>query len=182
MNEFMKLLWSEYKIPICVVAAILAIFYLANLIDASLNPWTLWRREWADTTQGVTHHRLGSYKTEIACSEEQWKRLKLAADAIKETTTALPNDLKFLITYIQEGHTIFGFRKSTFSTLKEKSSLPAEMLLPEINSEKSYFCAPTSTYYGLWPYYTPRYDAGSDVLYRLGEKTLAIRAKQLLGE
>jgi hypothetical protein len=182
VNQFVKLLWSEYKIPICVVAAILAIVYLANLSDASLNPWTLWRREWIDTTEGVTQRRLGSFKTEKACSEEQGRRLKLALDMKKEAKIALPNDLKFLIAYIQEGHTIFGFRKSILSTLKETASLPVEMFLPEINSEESYFCAPTSTHYGLWPYYIPRYDAGSDALYRLGEKTLAIRAKQLLGE
>ena len=53
VNQFVKLLWSKYKIPICVVATILAIVYLANLSDASLNPWTLWRREWVDTTEGV---------------------------------------------------------------------------------------------------------------------------------
>jgi hypothetical protein len=63
----------------------------------------------------------------------------------------------------------------------QKERLAYEMLLPEIVASASFFCAP-SLKYGFWPYYTPAYYTATDDLRSLGEKTLAARAKKLLGE
>lgn len=52
----------------------------------------------------------------------------------------------------------------------------------EISATVSFFCAPTATFYGLWPYYSPAFDAASTALKRVGERTLSTRAKQMLGE
>jgi hypothetical protein len=55
------------------------------------------------------------------------------------------------------------------------------MSLPEIDQTVSVFCA-TSVRYSVWPYYSPAYAAAADDLHRLGGRTLALRAKEMLGD
>ena len=128
--------------------------------------------------QGSDQRRIGSYPAGNDCVEEQRKKLKEEFE-LKERSN---NDgFNFRTVSIQEAATIFQYSKSSLSSFKNKPSAPAE-IQTEIIATVSFFCAPTSSLYGLWPYYTPSYSAASDSLKRFGERALAIRAKQLLGE
>src|SRR5207302_1927167 len=77
--------------------------------------------------------------------------------------------------HLVEGRTIFEFGPSLWSRMAAKrqttpsqdNRLMQELLLPEIVSTVSFFCAP-SLRYGFWPYYTPTYYASTDDLRRLG--------------
>ena len=84
---------------------------------------------------------------------------------------------------IQEGITIFEFNKQSLSFFSsaEAAALPAEMQVATIGAV-SYFCAPTSNFFGLWPFHKPQYNAASDTLTQLGQRTLSVRAKQMLGD
>jgi hypothetical protein len=73
--------------------------------------------------------------------------------------------LNFRSVFIHEGRTIFQFQKSFLFSQEEKASFPEEMQT-EIVATVSFFCAPTSNLYGLWPYHTPNYSAASDTLKR----------------
>ena len=182
MLELLISFWKDFRIQICVIAAIVGVLYLAGLSNASMNPWTLWRQEWEQDSR-ANQHRIASYREQKDCIEEQWKKLREALQ-LKEQGNAIiaknaPTVLNFRSVFIQESWTIFEFKKSLLSLYsKKKSSLPAEMQT-EIVSTVSFFCAPTASFYGLWPYHRPSYSAASDMLKRLGEKTLAIKANQL---
>jgi hypothetical protein len=177
MLELLTRLWKEYKFPICMIAAIVGVLYLSSLRDATMNPWSLWRQEWR-RDRGSDQRRIGSYPAGNDCVEEQRKKLKEEFE-LKERSN---NDgFNFRTVSIQEAATIFQYSKSSLSSFKNKPSAPAE-IQTEIIATVSFFCAPTSSLYGLWPYYTPSYSAASDSLKRFGERALAIRAKQLLGE
>jgi hypothetical protein len=182
MVELLRVFWKDFKIQICVIAAIIGVVYVVGLSEATTNPWTLWRQEWAQDSP-ANQRRIAAYRTEKDCTDEQWKKLRELSE-LKEQTKAsvadkMPSVLNVSRVFIQEGWTIFEFRKSFLSSLKQKTALPPEMQT-EIVAATSFFCAPTSTLYGLWPYHTPSYGAASDTLKRIGERTLAIQAGQLL--
>ena len=182
MLELPTVLWKEYKFPICMIAAIVGVLYLSSLRDAAMNPWTLWRQEWRQESR-ADQSRIASYEAQKVCVENQWKKLKEQLE-LKEQANALianktPRILNFRSVSIQEGTTIFEFKKSAI--FETKTSLPAQ-IQTEIVATISFFCAPTSSLYGLWPYYTPSSSAASDNLKRFGEKALAIQANQLSGE
>ena len=177
MLELPIRLWKEYKLPICMIAAIVGVLYLSSLRDAATNPWSLWRQEWR-RDRASDQRRIGSYPAENDCVEEQRKKLKEEFELRERSNTILgkktPNGVNFRIVSIQEGATIFQYSKQRPSNQGE--------IQTEIVATVSFFCAPTSSLHGLWPYYTPSYSAASDSLKRFGEKALAIRAKQLLGD
>jgi hypothetical protein len=162
--------------------------YVASLTDAIRNPWTLWRQNWEQDSRR-DQRRIASYRTQNDCVKEQWNKLNEELKLRKEVKSAiskeLPNDLNVRSVFIQEGRTIFQFKKSLFFSQlfspEEKASFPEEMQT-EIVATVSFFCVPTSSLYGLWPYYTPSYSVASDSVRRLGERALAIRAKQLFGD
>jgi hypothetical protein len=184
MLNLPALLWREYKIQICIIAAIVGLVYLASVSNANMKPWTLWQQDWAQDSD-VNQRPIAAYRTEKDCTEEQWKKLRELSE-LKEQTKAIlakkmPSVLNVSSVFIQEGWTIFEFKKSFLSSLNQKRTLPPQMQTA-IVAATSFFCAPTSTLYGLWPYHTPSYGAASDTLKRIGETTLAIRAGQLLAE
>ena len=184
MLELSTRLWKEYKFLICIIAAIVGVLYLSGLRDAAMNPWSLWRQEWR-RDWGSDQRRMASYPAGNDCVEEQRKKLKEEFE-LKERSNAIPgkktlNGFNFRSVSIQEGSTIFQYRKSSLNSFKDIPSNPAE-LQTEIVATVSFFCAPTSSLHSLWPYYTPNYSAASDSLKRFGETALAIRAKQLLGD
>ncbi len=166
------------------IAAIVGLLYLSSLRDAAMNPWSLWRQEWR-RDWGSDQRRMASYPAGNDCVEEQRKKLKEEFELKERSNTILgkktPNDFNFRTVAIQEGATIFQYSKSSLASFKSTPSAPAE-IQTEIVATVSFFCAPTSSLYGIWPYYTPSYSAASDSLKRFGEKTLAIQAKQLLGD
>src|SRR6266403_3502225 len=184
MLELPTLLWKEYKFPICMLAAIVGLLYLSSLRDAAMNPWSLWRQEWR-RDWGSDQRRMASYPAGNDCVEEQRKKLKEEFELKERSNTILgkktPNGFNVRTVSIQEGATIFQYSKSSISSFKDTPSAPAE-IQTEIVATVSFFCAPTSSLYGLWPYYTPSYGAASDSLKHFGERALAIRAKQLLGD
>jgi hypothetical protein len=184
MLELPTLLWKEYKFPICMIAAIVGVLYLSSLRDAAMNPWTLWRQEWR-RDWASDQRRMASYRAGNDCVEEQRKKLKEEFELKEQSNTILgkktPNGFNFRTVAIQEGATIFQYSKPSLYFFKNRPSNPAQ-IQTEIVATVSFFCAPTSSLYGVWPYYTPNYSAASDSLKRLGEKALAIQAKQLLGD
>jgi len=186
VKELLKLFWKDFKIPICVIGVIVGSFYIAKLSDATMNPWTLWRQEWQETSAGVDQRRVASHNTKKACLDQQWNelsrelKLKEKAVAFIPKVTSLVN-LRSVV--IQEGITIFEFNKQSLSFFSsaEAAALPAEMQVATIGAV-SYFCAPTSNFFGLWPFHKPQYNAASDTLTQLGQRTLSVRAKQMLGD
>lgn len=178
MLELLTRLWKEYKFPIFVIAAIVGFLYLSSLRDAATNPWSLWQQEWR--RDGASHQRrIGSYPAVNDCVEEQRKKLKEEFELKERSNTT--NGFNFRTVSIQEGATIFQYSESSLSSFRDNPANPAQ-IQTEIVATVSFFCAPTSSLYGLWPYYTPSYSAASDSLKRFGERALAIRAKQLLGD
>ena len=173
--------------------------YFFSLIEAKQEPWTLWKRSWMQLSVQQEQRKLAKYATEDECLKAQWVKL---ADELQERRR-----LREIITspgsrtiYLVEGRTIFEFGPSLYArvpdlqaralahlkdnkklTPYQKERMAYEMLLPEIISNVSFFCAP-SLKYGFLPYYTPTYYAATDDLRSLGEKTLAARAKTMLGE
>lgn len=146
--------------------------------------------------------RLARYSTQDECLAAQWKKLdeelQLQMQAQQAMKSIGAGSKKEVL--LREGRTIFQLGPSLWSRisgsatrfradLSEKRNLTAyqqeqlayEMSLPEIVSTVSVYCAP-SVRYSLWPFYTPTYPAAADDLRRLGERTLALRAKQMLGE
>ena len=145
--------------------------------------------------------RLARHSTQDECLRAQWKKLdeelQQQTQVQQMTKSIRAGSPKVLL---REGRTIFQLGPSLWSRisgsntraladLSEKRNLTAyqqdrlanEMSLPEIVSTVSVYCAP-SVRYGLWPFYTPTYPAAADDLRRLGERTLALRAKQMLSE
>lgn len=189
--------WTGYAAFVLIVVAV----YLYSLLDAQAKPWSLWRRSWMQDSGDPEQRRLARYSTQAECLTAQWTKLgeelqqqTEVHQAMKSIRAGSPKVL------LQEGRTIFqlgpslwsripGSNTRTLADLSEKRNLTAyqqerlahEMSLPEIVSTVSVYCAP-SVRYSLWPFYTPTYPAAADDLRRLGERTLALRAKQMLGE
>jgi hypothetical protein len=189
--------WTGYTALALIVVAV----YLYSLLDARAKPWSLWRQSWMQDSGDPEQRRLARYTTQDECLTAQWKKLdeevqqqRQVHEAMKSIRVGSPKVL------LQEGRTIFQLGPSFWSRMPgsrtraladpgEKKNLTAhqqerlayEMGLPEIVSTVSVYCAP-SAQYSLWPFYTPTYQAAADDLRRLGERTLADRAKQMLGE
>jgi hypothetical protein len=182
--ELIKAFWKEFKIFICIIAVIAVGFYLVELSDASKLPWALWRQDWRQDWRSEQRW-MGSYETQKICLGQQWKKQDEELERQKEAdaivASQMPSVLNSRRILIQEGMTIFGIKKSSIAAFlpKTRKALPPEMET-EIVATTSFFCAPRSSFYGLWPFYTPNYDASSGSLKHLGERTLSIRAKQIL--
>jgi len=181
--------WTGYVALGVLVAAV----YFSSLLEAKGKPWTLWKRSWMQDQEEAEQRKLAKYTTEGECLKVQWEKLKEDLDQKRH----LPGSRTV---YLAQGRTIFEFGPSLYSRIPDlqaralahlnenkeltpyqKEQMAYEMLLPEIVSNVSFFCAP-SLKYGFWPYYTPTYYAATDDLRTLGEKTLAARAKKMLSE
>lgn len=173
--------------------------YLYSLLEAKENPWTLLKRSWMQDSGDAEQHKLAKYATRDDCLKNQWKKLAEELELQKQVhqTLKLPG---FHRVHLIEGRTVFQFGPSLYSRMPDlqaralanlsenkeltpyqKERMAYEMLLPEIVASVSFFCAP-SLNHGFWPYYTPTYYAATDDLRSLGEKTLGVRAKKMLGE
>jgi hypothetical protein len=172
-------LWKEYRFQICIITAVVCVIYITSLSDATTNPWTLWRQEWRQDSRGH-QRRIASYQSQKVCIEEQRKKLREQLELKEKANTIIvkkPQDvLNSRTVLIQEGATIFEFKKSAL--FPKTPSLPADMQTENV-AVMSFFCAPTSSLYGLWPYHTPSYSVASEALKRVGKRALAIQAKQL---
>ena len=178
--------WTGYV----ATALLLAVGYLYPLLDARAHPWILWERSWMQDSGDADQRRLGRYTTQDDCLKEQWKKLKEELELQKQVQEPFDKIKLFgRRVHLVEGRTIFEFGPSLLSRMAAKKQttpsqddrLMQELLLPEIVSTVSFFCAP-SLRYGFWPYYAPTYYASADDLRRLGEKTLAARAQEMLEE
>jgi hypothetical protein len=138
MLQLPTLLWKEYKIQICITAVIVGVLYIASLSDAIMNPWTLWRQEWRQDSR-ADQRRIASYQTQKVCIEEQWKKLReqLESNTIiaKKTTSVL----NFRRVTIQEGATIFEFKKTVL--FEKRTSTPAGMQNRDCRHHKLFLCA-----------------------------------------
>lgn len=193
----LPLKWTSYVAFALLVVGV----HIYFLIEARANPWSLWRRSWMQDSGDPEQRRLARYTTEAECLTAQWKKLEeelqlqKRADQMMKSMT-LPGSPTI---HLREGRTIFEFRPSLWSSPKlsqrllshlgeskdltpyQKEQMASEMRLPEIIATVSVYCAP-SLRYSFWPYYTPTYYAAGADLRRLGERTLAVKAKQMLGE
>jgi hypothetical protein len=180
MIELLKFIWKEFKIQTYIAAVVVSVVYLAYVSDSYLHPWTLWKQEARGNWE---QRRVSSYRDQKFCLEAQAKALKEELETRQKVNggVARPNDpFPVEAVFITEGSTIFEYRKSFLSSLGVKS-LPPEMQT-EIASTVSFFCTQSTIFYGLWPYYYPTFDAASIDLKRLGEHTLSLQARQMLGE
>ena len=175
--------------------------YLYSFMDARANPWSLWKRSWMQDSGDAEQQRLARYVTQEECLKAQWKKLDEELEQKKRVHQALKRSFPNMPKVdLLQGRTIFEFGPSLSSrmvdlhartlsefseerklTPNQREQLAFEMRLPEVVSTVSVYCAP-SLRYRFWPYYTPGYYAAADDLRRLGERTLSIKAKQMLGE
>jgi hypothetical protein len=163
--------------------------YALAVVNAREKPWALWsqtRRQYGSTEQ----KRLGRYVTQDECVREQWKRLEerrtTSAKAHEVTAQMLGKAEIFAAAKSVDlvgGRTIFEFRPSFFAQTMKLAGMdpavPAEVLLPEITSAVSFFCAP-SMREEYWPYYRPTHNAAASDLQLVGERTLATQAKEMI--
>lgn len=189
--------WTGYVVFALLAAGV----YLYSLMDARANPWSLWKRSLMQDSGDAEQKRLARYVTQEECLKSQWKKLEEELEQQKQAHQAMkrmfPNMPKV---HLLQGRTIFEFRPSLSSripdihartlgefsderklTPHQEEQLAYEMRLPEVVSTVSVYCAPSLRYW-FWPYYTPEYYAAADDLRRLGERTLSVKAKQMLGE
>jgi hypothetical protein len=171
--------------------------------DANANPWSLWKRSWEQNSGDPEQRRLARYGSQEECRKAQWAKLdeEIQQQAqVNEALKPLRQALDQPKVYLREGRTIFQLGPSIWSRLKEshaddlgdlakrsgltedqKARLAFDLSLPEIQATVSVFCAP-SVKYRLFPFYTTAYLAAADDLRALGERALALKAKQALGK
>ncbi len=191
--------WKPAAIVAVVVLAACGGVYYDEAAHAK--PWSLWKRNWQQHMGDPEQSRLARFSTQDECIKAQWeqvdKEFRAQTQAYEMVKSMFPDQPKV---FVQEGRTIFGLGPSMWSRLHgskpgapadldgtkdlteyQKKELAFRMSLPEIDSAVSVYCAP-SLRYAWGPHYTPAYPAAADDLRGLGERTLAIRAKQMLGD
>jgi hypothetical protein len=183
MIELLRVFWQDFKIQTCVIAGILIALYLIRLVDAHAKPWSLWRQEW-DSEHNRDQSRVGSYQNDKLCIDAQQEKLTEELKMRREVNKLIEPRLAGLgdsrSVLISEGNTIFEYRKSLIPSLIEMPKpIPVEMQT-EISASVSFFCWPTASFHGLWPYRRPSFDARSAVIERVGARALSIRAKEML--
>ncbi len=176
-------------LPVLMVGLVVVGFYLYAIVDARQNPWVLWKRQ--QDSGGAEQYKLGRYATQEECVKVQWKKLEEELEQAKQIRQMFAKIALFASdkrVHLVEGRTIFEYGPSFLASMlqtnrtdQQKDKLPPELLLPEIHSTVSFYCAP-SLRYAFWPFYNPTYYASADDLRRLGERTLATRAKEMIGE
>ena len=178
--------WKGYTALVLLVVAV----YVYSLGAAHPGSWSLWRL--SQDAGNTEQRRLARFNTQDECLKAQSETLDKefqeqthVYEALKEMwKSGFPHSPKV---FLREGRTIFQLGPSLTSLLFSKLLRDDEkkglefLTLPGIESTVSVYCAP-SVRYRFWPYYTPKYPAATDDLYTLGQRTLALRAKQMLDE